>query len=442
MSDQDPTTEPPVEAAAEADPPAPTAEEAPATTDAASEEPVPPVESVEVNAESTPDNSTVVEEAVDAALEVDAAATATAEENNAVEEAAPTSVQEEAAALPPSEETWAEDAAVPATADGGGDGFGGEEEAAEYDGTDGDNYAAAAESAGGDGGKACDGEEATAYAEAPVDAAAAVDGDEDYAAAEAPPNEEGLGETYAEEGVADASFEAGAATDEACAEGGAADASFEAPQIDTTGGDVFAPEEEYNDGEYYGEEEYYGEDDYYGDDGAYYEEGDSLDASFVVSPGGTKKKKRKKKENPLGENFEKYNWVIPDQEKAMKRGKESVWQAGENKFKETGVADFGAMSDGMELYFYTLKNFALLFLLLSLLTVPITLITSAGNNDLGGGTETRPLWANQTLGNLGVRSTKKACNSSTMTILAPIALLGRECYAYYLFPSHGNLHCS
>ena len=27
----------------------------------------------------------------------------------------------------------------------------------------------------------------------------------------------------------------------------------------------------------------------------------------------------------------------------------------------------------------------------------------------------------------GVRSTKKACNSSTMTILAPIALLGREC---------------
>ena len=30
-----------------------------------------------------------------------------------------------------------------------------------------------------------------------------------------------------------------------------------------------------------------------------------------------------------------------------------------------------------------------------------------------------------------VRSTKKACNSSTMTISAPIALLGRECYAYY-----------
>ncbi len=41
-----------------------------------------------------------------------------------------------------------------------------------------------------------------------------------------------------------------------------------------------------------------------------------------------------------------------------------------------------------------------------------------------------------------VRSTNKACNSSTMTILAPIALLGRECCAYYLFSSHGNLHCS
>ena len=41
-----------------------------------------------------------------------------------------------------------------------------------------------------------------------------------------------------------------------------------------------------------------------------------------------------------------------------------------------------------------------------------------------------------------VRSTKKACNSSTMTILAPIALLGREYYAYYLFSLHGNLHCS
>ena len=46
-----------------------------------------------------------------------------------------------------------------------------------------------------------------------------------------------------------------------------------------------------------------------------------------------------------------------------------------------------------------------------------------------------------------VRSTKKACNSSTMAILAPIALLtacllGRECCAYYLFSSHGNLHCS
>jgi hypothetical protein len=42
-----------------------------------------------------------------------------------------------------------------------------------------------------------------------------------------------------------------------------------------------------------------------------------------------------------------------------------------------------------------------------------------------------------------VRSTKKACNSSTMPISAPIALLGgRECYAYHLFSSHGNLHCS
>ena len=41
-----------------------------------------------------------------------------------------------------------------------------------------------------------------------------------------------------------------------------------------------------------------------------------------------------------------------------------------------------------------------------------------------------------------VRSTKKACNSSTMTILAPIALLRRECYVYYLFTSRGNLHCS
>ena len=44
----------------------------------------------------------------------------------------------------------------------------------------------------------------------------------------------------------------------------------------------------------------------------------------------------------------------------------------------------------------------------------------------------------------GVRSTKKACNSSTMTILAPMALLRRECcmYAYYLFSSRANLHYS
>ena len=41
-----------------------------------------------------------------------------------------------------------------------------------------------------------------------------------------------------------------------------------------------------------------------------------------------------------------------------------------------------------------------------------------------------------------VRSTKKACDSSTMTILAPITLLGRECYAYYLFSLHRDLHCS
>ena len=39
-------------------------------------------------------------------------------------------------------------------------------------------------------------------------------------------------------------------------------------------------------------------------------------------------------------------------------------------------------------------------------------------------------------------STTKTCNSSTMTILAPIALLRRECYVYYLFLPHGNLHCS
>jgi hypothetical protein len=32
-----------------------------------------------------------------------------------------------------------------------------------------------------------------------------------------------------------------------------------------------------------------------------------------------------------------------------------------------------------------------------------------------------------------VRSTKKACNSSTMAILAPIALIGRECYRCALF---------
>ncbi len=43
---------------------------------------------------------------------------------------------------------------------------------------------------------------------------------------------------------------------------------------------------------------------------------------------------------------------------------------------------------------------------------------------------------------IDVRSTKKACNSSTITISASIAPLGRECYAYYLFPWHGNLHCS
>ena len=39
-----------------------------------------------------------------------------------------------------------------------------------------------------------------------------------------------------------------------------------------------------------------------------------------------------------------------------------------------------------------------------------------------------------------VRSTKKACNSSTMAILAPIALLCHECYAHYLL-SWRNLHC-
>ena len=37
---------------------------------------------------------------------------------------------------------------------------------------------------------------------------------------------------------------------------------------------------------------------------------------------------------------------------------------------------------------------------------------------------------------------KEICNSSTMTILAPTALIGLECYAYDLFSSHGNRHCS
>ena len=41
-----------------------------------------------------------------------------------------------------------------------------------------------------------------------------------------------------------------------------------------------------------------------------------------------------------------------------------------------------------------------------------------------------------------VRPTKKTCTSSTMVILAPIALLCRECYAYYLISWYGIRHCS
>jgi kinesin family protein C1 len=45
-------------------------------------------------------------------------------------------------------------------------------------------------------------------------------------------------------------------------------------------------------------------------------------------------------------------------------------------------------------------------------------------------------------GQLNVQFNKKGCNSSAMVILAPIALLCRECYAYNLFSWHCKLHCS
>ena len=46
------------------------------------------------------------------------------------------------------------------------------------------------------------------------------------------------------------------------------------------------------------------------------------------------------------------------------------------------VPKFGPATDGMELYFYVLRAFAVLFFVLSLLAVPVLVIASAANDGL------------------------------------------------------------
>jgi len=131
--------------------------------------------------------------------------------------------------------------------------------------------------------------------------------------------------------------------------------------------------------------------DHEGEEGEYGEE-----ESGEVEDGKVKKKQPK---HPLGENFMDFTWKKPDKELAAKRGKAGIWQGGERVFKETSVHDFGDMSDGMELYFYVVRALVGLFFVLSLLSVPLLTIATAGNR--GMAIEEASFPAQQSLGNTG-----------------------------------------
>jgi RNA recognition motif-containing protein len=110
-------------------------------------------------------------------------------------------------------------------------------------------------------------------------------------------------------------------------------------------------------------------------------------------------KKKGRSQNPLGENFMDHVWKKPDKELAAKRGKASLWQGGQRNMKDTSVHDFGDMSDGMELYFYVLRAFVGLFFVLTLLSIPLLVIATAGNKNMALENSIFP--AAQTLGNVG-----------------------------------------
>ena len=139
--------------------------------------------------------------------------------------------------------------------------------------------------------------------------------------------------------------------------------------------------------------------------------GESFDQSFMEGAEGAQKR-RKKKNNTLGDDFMDHTWQVPDKELAMKRGIEAKWQGGKRNMGNTGVSDFGDMSDGMELYFYTIKNLALLFGVLSLLSVPLLVIAYAGNTPPDGeplatpGANAAGFVAEVTLGNVGACASK------------------------------------
>jgi len=116
----------------------------------------------------------------------------------------------------------------------------------------------------------------------------------------------------------------------------------------------------------------------------------------------------KKKGNPLGEDFMKYQWQKPDLDKAKEAGVDSIWGSGERKFSKTSAADFGELSDGMALYFYVLKSFVVLFGVVTLLSLPLMVISNAGNDGMSMPEETG-FPATMSLGNLGYNpDTEKA----------------------------------
>jgi hypothetical protein len=125
----------------------------------------------------------------------------------------------------------------------------------------------------------------------------------------------------------------------------------------------------------------------------------SFQEAMEDEEGGGGGGKPKKKGNPLGDNFMDFQWKKPNRELAALRAKAGLWQEGERKFMETSVHDFGDMSDGMELYFYVIRALVGLFFVLTLLSVPLLVIATAGNGGLAIQDAAFP--AAQSLGNVG-----------------------------------------